>query len=668
MKKIILTIICFICFCSAGKTQNAYYDALQLRKSIKPAPGNKMVFYIFDENDALDTVVVKDILNVLKKYYPELADLSSKDFATRLSSDTSKYFNPFFSDLLVQIKGLGSSSKVSVTKAASVISSLGSLNVTNLADGIARFLIKRGKEELNVAFFNRMKEFLDNPKYPECKTLFPVSAEFLGKIATYRYTELVQTLREAFYKDLSNLLVSLNQLIDLPKYAVLLNNLPEVRAAVRCSKIVSELSQAEEGIMPDSLIHELAIMPELQAVSSNLGNALKLLDIFSQAVRAKPDTSLGKDSALQRWIKLSDLNKLVKDPITLKIFIGLIYQKVSASSIQFTFKKSIQQVDRFMKSNATTIHVISGLIENFSLLANDVDRTIKDFKDKEYNGTLSNDDYYTYITKTINITEYGFKVANIIVDSVITDDFIVVARNANELYKNIYTKNYNNAVMNVYSILDQVFVKLSALFPDSLKKIGPLPETIEKILKYGNFMASVVKAESGEDVENALEAAALPAGSFSLKQKSALNISVNGYIGYAWDFNRVFKDIHARGVYAPVGISISTGSRKKGPTFSGFVSLIDVGGIAAYRLQDSNTDNLKQEVRLESIFSPSAQIFVEPIRGFPLAVGCGWRKTPKLFYSNNTDFITAPPKDVFNLSVLIDIPMFTIINKQFNKK
>jgi hypothetical protein len=182
-------------------------------------------------------------------------------------------------------------------------------------------------------------------------------------------------------------------------------------------------------------------------------------------------------------------------------------------------------------------------------------------------------------------------------------------------------------------------------------------------------MASVVKAESGEDVQNALEAAALPAGSYSVKQKSVFNLSVNGYIGYAWDYNKaVFKNLYARGVYAPVGISASTGTTKKhGISFTGFLSLIDVGSVATYRLNNGTTENLKQEVRLESIFSPSAQMFFE-LGGYPFAVGGGWRKTPKLFYSNNSNFTVVPPKNVFNFSVLIDIPFFTILNHPFEKK
>ncbi len=628
-----------------SNAQNAYYDAIKLRA--------------YTNNDG-DLKSVEDSVYFILDNYIEP---KKKNTIHELDSILRREKNPF---LIISGSARSQQNDNIIGKALKGFGkNIASLNVTNLADGIARFLIKRGKEELNVAFFNRMKKFLDDPRYPECRTLFPITIEFLENISTFRYAELIQSLREAFHKDLSNLIVGLNQLIDLPKYKEILKSLPEIRAAVRCSKIVSELSQSEEGILPDSLIHELGVLPEWDEINSNLGNSLKLLDIFSQALRKNP---AGDNSS--RWIKLSDLNNLVKDKITLRIFIGLIYQEVSEDNIQFVINGSRLRADDFMKNNATTIYVISGLIENFAILANDVDRTIKDFRDKQDNNTLSNDDYYTYISKAINIIEYGFKVANIIREGTIDDDYIVMARNANDLYKNIYTKNYNNAIMNAYIILDQIFHKVvkNSTLPDNLKKLGPASEVIEKILKYGNFMASVVKAESGEDVQNALEAAALPAGSYSIKQKSFVNVSINGYIGYAWDFNSIFKNVYARGVYAPVGINITTGSIKKhGLSVTGFVSLLDVGAVAAYRLENGTTETLKQEVRLESIFSPSALLFIE-VGGYPLAIGGGWRRTPKLFYSNDTSFITILPKNVFNFSILIDIPIFTIVNKPFEKK
>jgi len=642
------------------------------------------------------------------------------------------------------------------------LSSPGALDVTNLADGIARFLIERGKQELNAAFFHRLEKFLDSTE--ECRILFPKSIEVFKTTDPYQYAEYIKQLREAFHTDLSNLIISLNQLIESPKYQRLLKELPEIRLAIRSSKIVQELSQSGGAVLPDSVISQLAALNEWGEMDVNLGNSWKLLNVISQSVRYDPhnrvwndsissykttneilvrdkidsiitvsragnktirDTSItiringdtlvqektvrddaAGDSVVRRWIRLSDLNALIKDTTTLKIFLGLFYE--TTDGIYFKIKNGSAadtiSVQSFMYSQSKNILSISGLIENFVTLANDVDRTIEDFRDKRRAGLLSNEDYYSYINKAINLTEYGFKVANAIYQfrikkqdkpDLLDNRYISIARNGNELYKNIYSKNYNGAVTNVYNILELTFSHKNELIEERLenqnvrKHIEGRTETIDSaavetvvkgtpfpsmkilgaFLKYGNFMASVVKAESGEEVQKAIEAAALPAGSYSIKQKSEVNISVNGYIGYAWDFGKVsLKDPYAKGVYAPVGVNLTHGSAKNhGLSFTGFVSLIDVGSVAAYRLQSGTTETLKQEVRLESIFSPSAQLIVE-LGGYPFAIAGGWRRTPKLFYSGNSSFTTVLPRNVFNFSVMIDVPVFTIYNRQFQKK
>lgn len=670
--------------------QNSYYDVGVIKENIvisksisgkillEPDKDNLVIFNSIFKNYLPDSIIIQNMPDSLlyKKIKASLETNPFIDIAgTALSSDLLQGLNTF-SD-----------------KSKSAFSSIGSLNVTNIADGIAQFLIKRGKEELNVAFFNRLRKFLEGSQ--ECNVLFPQSVGIFKNVEPYQYAEFIQSLREAFKRDLSNLAVGINELIELPEYRELLKNLPEIRLAIRSSKIVQELSQSDEGILPDSIITQLAALSEFGEIDLNLGSSWKLLDVISQSVRYVPNDSLknalaGKDTLFRRWITLSDMNALVKDSTTLKIFLGLVYQK--ADRISFRFKGIEVSVQEYMRSNASNILTISSLIENFVTLANDVDRSIKDIKNRQGNQSPSNEDYYTYITKVINITEYGFKVANTIfrskaiakkVPDLSDNPYIIIAKNGNELYKNIYTKNYNSAIMNVHNILDQAFNNRKDLaeekaitnhfnpaetkeFIESVTKIEVLnPKVLAKVLKYGNFMASVIKAESGEEVQSALDAAALPAGSYSIKQKSAFNFSLNGYIGYTWDFN---DGLYAHGIYAPVGLSMSTGFRKYGITLSTFVSLIDVGGVATYRLQDDSTKTLKQDIKLESILSPSAQIFIEPIRNFPLAIGGGWRRTPKLFFSGNTNFTTIPSKDVFNLSILIDIPIFTFVNKPFNKR
>ena len=616
--KTIIAIFISLLYLNISYSQIAYYDALKLSKLLDKSRHFK------------NSGAQKDsVFSILSKYLGNRVT-SPSDF-----SNSSK--NPFIYEYFnaAQTYGTGFSNNVGSDTAPTT----GGLNVTNIADGIAQFLIKRGKEELDAAFFNQMKKFLD--KHEECKILFPSTVDFLANIDPYKFAEFLQSLREAFHKDLSNLIIHLNQVIDLPKYKRIN---PGVRLAVRSANIVSELSQSGKSITPDSLISQIASLP-WSDVNNNLGNAWKFLNIISQSLRDTGENRI--------WVQLSDMNQnLFDDSIALRIYIGLIYQKVSKDSISFVLNNIPIRVDSFLFKNKDNIYAISGLIENFSLLADDVDKTIDNFRSKQQKQTLTDDDYYTYISKAINILDYGFKVANTIDLGIIYDKYITIARSANDLYKNIYTKNYNNAVMNVYSILNQTFIK------DSANKILP------GILKYGNFMASVIKAGSPADVENAIEAAALPVGSYSIKQRSSWNLSLNGYIGYARDYN---NGLYAQGIYAPVGISVSHGSRKNGVTISAFASVIDVGGIATYRLANGITDTLKQEVRLGSIFSPSAQLLIEKTK-FPLALCIGWRQSPKMVYSKQNGFTTFPSKSVFNVALIIDIPIITFWNKPFEKK
>lgn len=76
----------------------------------------------------------------------------------------------------------------------------GNKDVTTLVSGIARFLAERTKEELNEAFFQKMKEKLN--AYPELTTTFPKTASFLNAIETYSYASVLQVPKEAFETDM----------------------------------------------------------------------------------------------------------------------------------------------------------------------------------------------------------------------------------------------------------------------------------------------------------------------------------------------------------------------------------------------------------------------------------------------------------------------------------
>lgn len=649
--KRILSITFFIIFLLLktqvfSQGQSAYYDA-------------KFIYeQCYDKDDGVfkNKVSLYDVL--LKKYYPSDTALSESKLRE------NPFFKPYVPDLIAQSI---TSSNYQESGGGTFLSNL---DVTNIADGLARFLIKRGREELNVAFFNQLKEFLNDEKHEECKVLFPETIDLLNKIDSYKYAAFLENLRNSFHTDLSNLIIHLNQVIDLPKYDSLITNHAEIKLVLGTAKIVSELSQSGKSILPDSVINQLALLP-WGSVSKNLENSLKFLNLISQSIRA--DTSLH-----QSWVSLSDLNTyLFTDSITLRIFLGLLYQQAQNENITFYGKNENEslRVDTLLARQKDNIFKLSGLIQNFSLLADDVQNTISDYQSKKGKGTLTNDDNYTYISKAINIIDYGFTVANTfkipdeLQSDIIHDTYISVARNANELYKNIFTKNYNSAVLNFCSILD------SLLPHDKNKKLIP------GILKYGNFMASVVKAESPEEVQNAIEATALPAGSSSIKKNSAFNISLNAYIGgYFGKSNINAKDIDGSnskvGVTAPVGIafSLGLGHFKNGSSLGSlslYGTLIDVGAVAGYRLNDDSTA-LDQKITLGDIFTPGGYLVYGiglPFLSYvPLSVGYGWQYGSRLYNKEDGKIgVSNSSRWRSNWFVAIDIPLANFMTKNFKK-
>jgi hypothetical protein len=553
--------------------------------------------------------------------------------------------------------------------APGVLQSLGGLNVTNLADGIARFLIKRGKEELNIAFFQRMKNFIND--HPECKTLLPATSEFLDNINTYQYSEFLQSMRTAFQTDLNNLIVNLNLFIDLPKYQALLKEFPEIQLALRSAAIVSELS--DSTVHPADLISQFADLPQWYGLDSNLGNAWRLLNIISQSVQDTGDS--------QAWISLRTFNNMLKDTVQLKLYLGLVYERSAGISfkIKVKGKDSVVNVQQFMKSNQQHIMTLANLFENFLLLAKDVDQTIADVRQKKKNSIqLTNDDYNNYIGKAINLLEYGFKVANAIQPGVADNEYIVMARNANSLYRNIFTRNYNAAVMNAYMILNEILVKTAGRSKDATanKKVMENSKVVTNLLKYGNLMAAIIKADTPEDVENAIESAALPAGSSSIKKTTGWNLALNAYLGYyrgpengdhvnQWNYNR--------GITAPIGITLSKGlgyakilgkPRNLG-AISAYVTLLNVGAVVDYRLSDDSSA-IKQEIKLENIISPGGYLIYGLPTPLPISIGYGAQYGPTLYkVSSDNSNVSDKPGWRSHWFIAIDIPLLNFWTRNY---
>ncbi|MEO0472321.1 MAG: hypothetical protein AAF206_22040, partial [Bacteroidota bacterium] len=211
-------------------------------------------------------------------------------------------------------------------------------------------------------------------------------------------------------------------------------------------------------------------------------------------------------------------------------------------------------------------------------------------------------------------------------------------------------KDYNAVVMNIIPVVeklvankyDKLILPLEAeatakLSPDQLT-MDLLPHSaaldslrllrddklrkMQEVFKYSTFIAAVAKSNNSDDVKKAINAIALPVGSYSIKRRTYANISLNAYPGITGGLELVQNNNFSEwapnfGFTAPIGLSLNWGYRSKikegryrrniayrkrvkkaevgvddrifsGHSGSVFFSFIDLGALVLFRLSDAN--------------------------------------------------------------------------------
>ena len=200
----------------------------------------------------------------------------------------------------------------------------------------------------------------------------------------------------------------------------------------------------------------------------------------------------------------------------------------------------------------------------------------------------------------------------------------------------------------------------------------------QQLLKYGTLMATLSEAQTTADVTAALDAAILPVGSSSIKYYSASSFSLNSYIGAAY-YTALYRltgeskkvSLHTFGVALPIGpnFSISTRNQVVGAV-SLFVSVIDLGSVASYRLnapENAQIQNLP-DFTFQNLLAPGGFVVLNRILKTPLALGFGAQRAPQLSSINNSIAdITASPTWRFGVFLALDIPLFNLYSHALKK-
>lgn len=692
MKNFTFILVC-TSFITIGFSQNAFYDAITLTQYVEFSSGSPKFIIPGSKPDSIktiedsfamakfkeDSIMMVNYCNIINRYYSnkfKTCKALHEGVGRREINDTTKNpdYNPFFGNYLSPggVKSEVADVKIAegAEKSALAISSLRGLDVTNIADGLAKFLVERVKQELSTSFFSNFKTELNNNV--QLKILFPVTFKALDAIdeEIYNYSAYLDLLRESFQKDLTLILPHIEDLVEDKSMDVVFNKYPEIRLMLSHALfIVNEFGQ---GKFPGEVFHNYITMKassdsaKLNSVNPNLLPSLLTLDLFLQSIRSQ--------QAGQYWISADSL-KLLFDPVTFQIYMGLIYQQTINKPIVFSDRVSLKSIlEKYPAKIDSLIYFyqpfLTGLAENgrnIGFYFNAIKEKQKAGKDKP-----TYQDYYSLFDASMNFLEYLEKAPFIIKHfekekRVNLDNYFASLRSIGNIYVDVYEKQYTSAIVEFTGIFDLLLSnKLSQQIKDNeedvknekddakkkmLKDTGSQLQNISKVsflvLKYGSFAASLAKAETSEDVKNAIEAAALPAGSSRIKRETPFNVSLNAYCGLFMGYEYVkgvdhpltwnYQKINSYGLTAPIGVSLSTGSRrflnmpckKDGHwSYSAFFSLIDIGAVAAFRFHNDTVAQVPT-IHLQDIFSPGL-FFSVGIPKCPISINIGAQVGPNL--------------------------------------
>jgi len=215
-----------------------------------------------------------------------------------------------------------------------------------------------------------------------------------------------------------------------------------------------------------------------------------------------------------------------------------------------------------------------------------------------------------------------------------------------------------------------------------LKRLNPrrADKFRENLFKYGTFMADVAAANTPGDFEAAINSVALPVGSSQIKRNRPSSLELGAYFGAALSRERLIlppgvsapeleEEAFGAALFVPVGVSYSRNlGGKKSITFFG--SLLDLGALTAFRLEDQNNEpngatiDRLPEFRPANVIAPGFHVMYNfPKSPFTLGVGLQDGPSVRRFTTSGSNFVQKARSVRGMLTLSVDVPIFRFFNK-----
>ncbi|HYG19285.1 MAG TPA: hypothetical protein VD816_10155 [Ohtaekwangia sp.] len=640
--------------------------------------------------------------------------------------------NKFLVDVARQVTNVSTAqSDKAFPGLSAAFSAVGGLDVTNVADGLARFLVKRTKEELNVAFFDRFNAHLRDDRYKDLRTVFPQTYRTFTIIGDeiYNYERYIQTLRENFRNDLNNLTTNLPTIVE--NHPAFFNAHPALEAMLMSSLYTAE--SLRDNVHPGDILNEFptAYLNKLQPAWTG---SIQTLQLFSASLR---DSAQNESSY---WVDLKTIKNAFRDTVVFRLYLGLTYQLAVSRYDNVVYNAGTSLVSILDSLGRNNLQAYQNYVVRLGAKTDKLAKMIRDYR-RPGNDSLAVEQHYNYFKTSVDLLAYTTEISTLplisqklpnLRDSL--QDYFDVMNTTADLVLDINRKNYSSAIANATHIYDIVRVKRSRtnkrVLTDqladlkraeraagnaverssiraqtdftraSLEKAEASADSasgvMRKLFTYGSFMSGIVKAESPDDVQNAIEAFALPTGSARIKRETSFNVSLNAYLGPYLGMEKIRGlERNSQGTFgltAPVGISISRGHSiffvntpaagwdkgRYGWSTSLFFSLIDIGALASYRFEeneavvdDSSSVIVPQvaAIKLKNIISPGAFLSIG-IPKSPLSINAGVQLGPNLRSVKAAEGSTTTNNTYadnlywrWSVSLVVDIPILNFYTK-----
>lgn len=403
--------------------------------------------------------------------------------------------------------------------------------------------------------------------------------------------------------------------------------------------------------------------------AQTFGDILELSSYLVNAFRVDGDPGLGQEG--KKWMNSREFNAVMGDHYQRKVFLGLLHENLSEVQIFNNF------------SNEGVANLVSGFVNTLGEIRIQSD-TLKMLSAKNERPRLR--DYFPLIEATVSMVNQVLETPLVVRQDLSGNKFSApltevyagalrdipdVSREILGLFENVSYEHYRYAIGNAVNLFDLLSQRsLDAcqdesrnLTAEERKACKARVQTIQNIVKYGNFISDIAMAQRPDDVKQALLNVDVAGKSSQTKREDRLNLSLNGYFGGA--FAREYpnaadaQDFTVGSLSVPIGVTLSFKlSEKDKGSFSFFLPVIDIGAVTAFRIEDGGTRY--PELTLSNFIAPGAFLY-RNMKNSPFYFGLGYQYGPnvrEITVNGNLEKVNSSRFVFFNFG--IDVPFFSL--------